>query len=183
MKKYSFLLLLILLFSSGCNRPSRNEVVLIRINRYEITADEFGREFKDSVFCKEKGPDSKKEFLDNLITRQLILQDAQKNNLDKGRGFLEMIQRFWEDTLLKLALDKKVKSVAALVEISDKEVEEAYGALPESERAGKTYEQLYHKIRWDISRQKESLLMDAWVASLRKDSRIVINSSLLDKDR
>lgn len=158
MRKYLFLLL-VLLFISGCRCPYRNNSVAVKVNDYEITREEFEQEFRDSSFGTSDTLESRKDFLDNLISRQLILQDAQKKGLDKEKNFLKMIQKFWEQSLLKTTLDKKYKDIIDNLRASDE------------------------KMRPDTIKARESLAMDEWLAQLRKDSRIEINQELLTKDK
>lgn len=100
---------------AGCQCPTTppSKDIVAKINNYEITRDEFEREFAESTYRHANTPQARREFLDNLINRKLILQDAQAQGLDKEQGFLKMIERFWEQSLLKMALDKKMKEMSS----------------------------------------------------------------------
>ena len=100
--------------------------VAVKINNYEISKAEFEQEFKDSGFGMVDTVQSRKDFLDNLVYRILIMQDSQKSGLDNGPQFLKMIEKFWINSLLKLALEKKSQEFAGASFVSDKTVEEAY---------------------------------------------------------
>lgn len=97
---------------SGCGVSNQKKEIVAKINNFEITKDRFELEFKESVYGRQDTLQSRKEFLDNLIDRKLILQDAQAKGLDKEQGFLRMIERFWEQALLKIALDRKTAEIA-----------------------------------------------------------------------
>ena len=175
MKKYLFLLLAAIL-TLGCGRPvEEKKEILAKINNYEITWEEFEGEFKASSYGYTDTAESRKEFLNTLINRKLILQDAQKKGLDKDKSFLKMIERFWEQSLLKVALDKKTKEVAGSVMVNDKEIAEAYDNLLKSGKTDKSYDQMYQQIKWEITRQKETQAINDWVAQLRKKGEIKIN--------
>jgi hypothetical protein len=151
MKRYLIILATLLLIA-GCTCPAeKNRDVLARINNYEITKEEFEEEFKASGFSRFDTDESRKEFLDSLIDQKLILQEAQQKGLDKELGFLKAIERFWEQSLLKIALDKKTKEIAGSVSVKDRE----------------------------LSKAKESQLMEEWLNSLRKNADIKINYGLL----
>jgi len=107
--KYITVIMLTLVILSGCAPCGQQKEILARINNYEITKDKFETEFKESIYGRTDTLESRKAFLDNLIDRKLILQDAQEQGLDKEAGFLRLIQRFWEQSLLKIALDKKTQ--------------------------------------------------------------------------
>ena len=65
-------------------------------------------------------------FLDNLITRKLILQEAQKMGLDRKKEFLKAIENFWEKSLLKIMVDEKTDEIFTDITVTDEEVEESY---------------------------------------------------------
>lgn len=181
MKKYFILLLA--LFVLGCQNQPKDKIVLAKINNYEITFDEFNEEFNESSYAADATVESKKDFLHNLINRKLILQDAQKKGLDKDKSFLKMIERFWEQSLLKLAIDKKTKEIAGSVMVNDREIEEAYNNLPQEAKAAKPYESMYQQIKWQLTRNKESQLLNDWIAQLHKKSEIKVKYDLLKQGK
>ena len=178
MKKYPYLLFL-LLFLLGCSRQPEKQI-LVKINDYEITKGEFDTEFKQSAFGRNDTPESRREFLSSLIDRKLILQDAQQQGLDKNASFLKMIERFWEQSLLKLTLDEKSQLIANSAVVNELEIKDAYQKLIKEGKTDKSYEQMYKQIKWELARQKGSQMMNNWIASLRKKARIKINSYLLN---
>jgi len=182
MKKYTFLLL-VAMFILGCGRVPKEKMFLAKINNYEITQQEFEQEFKDSSFGRVDTLESRKDFLNNLINRKLILQDAQNKNLDKDRDFLKMIERFWEQSLLKLALDKKTKDISGSVLVSDKTIEETYNHLLKEGKTDKTYDQMYQQIKWEVTKFKETQAMNSWMEGLRQRADIKINYDLLKENK
>ncbi len=169
-----------LLFIFGCTIQAENKVILAKINNYKITQEEFEEEFKESNFGGTDTLESRKEFLDNLINRKLILQDAQSKGLDKDKNFLKMIERFWEQSLLKIVLDRKAKEIAGSgLLVTDKVVEEKYNGIIKEGKTDKTYDQMYSQIKWELTKSKESQLMNDWVSELHKKAEIKINYDLL----
>jgi len=182
MKKY-LLILFFSLFVFGCTAKPQNKIVLAKINNYEITQEEFEQAFKDSVSGLTDTSDSRQEFLDNLINQKLILQEAQKKNLDKEENFLESIERFWEQSLLKVALDKKTKDISSNIRIDDKEVQDAYKKMAQEGKVDKSYDQMYGQIKWDLINAKESQEINKWIAELHNKAKIQINYDLLKKNK
>ena len=125
MRRYLIITLAILMIF-GCKAQAKNGQILAKINNYEITKQEFEEEFKNSGFSVSDTEDSRKSFLDTLINRKLVLQEAQRQGLDKDKAFLKSIERFWEQSLLKVMLDKKSKDISLLKGADKKEVEDAY---------------------------------------------------------
>ena len=183
MKKYIVLLLAVIL-TLGCSRPAKEKKeILAKINNYEITLDEFEEEFKGSAYGRNDTSESRKEFLSNLINRKLILQDAQGKGLDKDKDFLKMIERFWEQSLLKLVLDKKTKDIAGSTFVSDKIIEETYQRMRQEGKADRTYDQMYNQIKWEITRTRGTQAMNEWVSGLRKNADIKVNYDLLKQGK
>jgi len=106
-KRNHFILCAILVLVTGCAEKRNRDEVIAKIGNYEITKIEFEDEFKNSPFSKDSSLESKKAFLDNLIDRKLILLDAQAKGLDKNKDFLKTVEKFWEQSLLKVALERK----------------------------------------------------------------------------
>ncbi|MCX5708007.1 MAG: hypothetical protein NTY14_03380 [Candidatus Omnitrophica bacterium] len=106
----------------GC---AKKEKPAITIGPITLTAEEF-----ESAYQKAKGPAARmagrKEFLDVLITRKLVLQEAEILGLDKDPQFLESLQLFWEQSLLKLVLARKLNELSLICKVSDKEISDYY---------------------------------------------------------
>lgn len=150
----SLLLLCIIIFLSGCCQNmcgTTTDETVITINNYNITRVEFEKEFKNSTYGKTDTPESRKDFLESLINRKLILQQAQKEGLDKEKSFLNMIEKFWEQSLLKIALDKKTKEIESKISASG----------------------------WESKRDEADKLMNEWINGLRTKANIKVNESIL----
>lgn len=119
--KIIFLLTVILISGCGSQLP-KDRKILAKVNNYEITLNEFEEEFRESPYSKDNTETARKDFLEVLIGRKLILQDAQQKGLDKEKEFLKMIERFWEQSLLKLALERKSNEIAGSFEVKDDKV-------------------------------------------------------------
>ncbi|MFH1441006.1 MAG: SurA N-terminal domain-containing protein [Candidatus Omnitrophota bacterium] len=174
MKKIIFYLIIIFVIC-GCQPKKDTSPVLAKINNYEITAAEFEREFRDSNFAKNNTLESRKEFLNYLIDRKVILQDAQKKGLDKEDAFLESVERFWEQSLLKSALEREAKKLAGRAVVNDETIKKAYEEMFKEGQTDKTYEQMYEQIKREITKRKEAQLMNEWLVQLRKNTTVEIN--------
>jgi len=185
MKNIILLIVLMPLFVTGCGRSSActDKSVVAKINNYEVTKDEFEKEFFASSFGRRDTLESRKEFLTNLINRKLILQDAGRRGLDKDPAFLGMIQRFWEQSLLKLAIERKTKEIANSSFVSDKKVEEVYLKMRKDGKTDKPYSTMGQQIKWEITKLKESQMIDAWLVDMRNNSEIKINYDLIKSDK
>ncbi|MEI7751754.1 MAG: SurA N-terminal domain-containing protein [Candidatus Omnitrophota bacterium] len=151
-KKSPFFVLITCLFLSGCGQCPVGNVdqdTVVMINDYSISRGEFENEFKASTYGEVDTPESRQNFLNTLIDRKLILQYAQREGLDKEPNFLKAIERFWEQSLLKVALDKKTKEIESKITASD----------------------------WQVKRAEEAKAMSDWMSELRKKARITLKDS------
>ncbi len=169
----------------GCSgRPQpKKQAVLAKINNYEIGRQEFENEFRASSYGRIDTLLSRQEFLKALIDRKLILQDAEVKSLDKAGAFLKMIEKFWEQSLVKLALDKKSKELSGSGIVSDKTIKDAYDKLSAEGRADRPYDQMYQQIKWEIIKLKEAQAMNDWLLELHNKSDIKVNYELLKEGK
>ena len=79
---------------------------------------------------------TKKEILEQLITRNILIQEAQKENFDKDRAFLKEIESYWEQALLKLLIRKKTAEFSATFNGDKSKVEAAMEGWVSGLRAG-----------------------------------------------
>lgn len=87
------------------------------INGRAITMEEFNRlQASPPLHLKTRD-----DLIDSLVTRELLIQEAQKEGIDKEEAFRQSIQNFYEQSLIKLLLDRKFESVK--VSVSDGELD------------------------------------------------------------
>jgi hypothetical protein len=85
---------------------TKKEAALI-INDRVITTDEFNNLYSSRPsYIKDKN-----EFLNSLITKELLIQESQKEGIDKEEPFRRSIQNFYEQSLTKLLIDRKFNSL------------------------------------------------------------------------
>lgn len=116
----SLLLCCLIVSSLACNKKEEtksavNGPVVAKINDKEITMSYFTERIKDYPSLAHGGPmdeEAKKGFLDNLIVRELLIQEAIHNGIDKEKdtaAFIEeMKKRILVDKVFKKEVDGKV---------------------------------------------------------------------------
>jgi peptidyl-prolyl cis-trans isomerase C len=117
----------LLLFAVSCEKAKPlKEKELVRINDRVITLAEFEQEMEQlppalkTLVVTEKG---RKEFLQKLIERELLLQEGVKKGFDKDEEILRKVEQFKQGLIIE-ALTEKL--CAGKDEVSDKEVEAYY---------------------------------------------------------
>jgi len=133
-------LLIVVLFPllSGCVSSIRpGPAVVARINGLNITSTEIKEELKQFHFQQFHGGRKEgkglniRKFLDKVIDKRLIIQEAKRAELDQGPWFQEPTQKhprkYKEDDLYRLFLEKIVKPQ---IQISSQEIERYYHDNP-----------------------------------------------------
>ena len=175
MKKFIVLALLVLLVSS-CAEFKESEKPAIKIGKIKISSERFQQEFKLSGFAKEV---KKKDFLETFISRKLILLEAEKLGLDKDPEFLRDVQDFWEQSLLKLVIAKKIKELVADISINQEEVRSYYMKNKDKEFIDKEFVQIYDQVKGMLLRDKQQAAIGNWVNSLKNDAEVIVDYKLL----
>ncbi|WHZ23932.1 MAG: hypothetical protein OJF47_003044 [Nitrospira sp.] len=112
---------------ASCTEPPQEEPVVAMINGRSITQSEFDMRWGDlseatrARYEKEGG---KRRFLDELIMRELLMQEARKQGLDQSDEIREKTQRYREQLILDELLKDKIKTK---VEVSKEELDAYLG--------------------------------------------------------
>ena len=180
MRKLKFLsFLIIILLGVSC---APKEEAVIAIGPIKITKAEFERDFAKFNLSKADTKETRQEFLDNLINRKLILKEAETRGLDKEKSFLEDVQDFWEQSLLKRAVDKKAKELFLTIKIEDDEIRDFYNTNKDK-FSGKVFEDVYPEIRLVLFKEKQKKAVEDWMESLKNQANIKINYKELGLDK
>ena len=174
------------MFLFGCSKTNSNGSgdarVLAVINDYTLTVDDFKSEADityPSTYFSESG-EEKKELLSDIITKKVLLQEARKQNFDTDSVFMKEIERYWEQALLKLLINKKTEEFARGITITDKEVREEYNTFLEENGEGfGSYEEKAPIIKRYILQKKVQKEFSDWVNGLKDKSNVEINEKLL----
>jgi len=121
---------------AGCT-PPQEEAVLALVNGRTITQTEFDvrwNELSEATRTRYNKEGGKRRFLDELITRELLMQEAHRQGLDQNDAIRDRAQRYKEqlilDELLKERLREKVElTPAELTAYYDKHANELLAPL------------------------------------------------------
>lgn len=114
--------------NSGGTQPQgkKEGKVLAEVNSGTITTGDFERELKNlPEYLKSMAdtPQGRKEMLDTMVIRELILQQAAKDGLDKGPEIEEKLQDLRKRLVVESFLKKKVESES---KVSDEDLKKFY---------------------------------------------------------
>ncbi len=188
MKKRCFYALIFFLslhlFSCSQERTEKGKI-LARINDYNLTLEEFQYQLaaelemdRDFKLTKE----AKKGFLEELIRKELLIQEAKKLHLDRKEKFVRAIERYWESTLIRDLMELKGKKITRRALISQEETEAYYKEMQESEEKLPSLKELKEKITKELKEKKKTRMLEEWINDLREKANIEIKQEFLYKD-
>lgn len=120
------LLACLMLPLAGCGPASQDSQVLVIVNGKPITQREFDfrwSELPESTKARYQKEGGKRKFLDDLIGRELLMQQARKLGLEQSQVIRERLQRFKEQVILDELLQQVLKDQ---IEIPKDELEAYY---------------------------------------------------------
>ncbi len=135
-KKIITVLILFICFCS-CDKDMRrekvvavvkqiHEKVLAKVNGIPITISDFKKEEKKlppNLRALLKSKEKQKQFLDNLITKELLYQEAEKLKLENRRDIKEILKSYKKDLLINELIRTQIK---ANVQIKEKDAYKYY---------------------------------------------------------
>jgi parvulin-like peptidyl-prolyl isomerase len=122
MRKVAILLLIILLLGTLAACAKKEEAkgpYLAKVGNGTITETDLEREMKtlpefaQALFA---GPGGKEKFLDELIKKEVLYQEALKKGLDKDPKFNAKVEDFKKITLVGMLLDKEIEAKGKVTE-------------------------------------------------------------------
>ena len=114
--------------TTGGTKPDgkKEGKVLAEVNSGSITTGDFDRELKnlpEYLKAMADTPQGRKEMLDTMVIRELILQQASKDGLDKGAEIEEKLQDLRKRLIVESFLKKKVETES---KVSDDDMKKFY---------------------------------------------------------
>lgn len=153
--------------------------VLVRVNGEKITVSDFNHEIgKVEEQARGMIRENPAKFLEGMIMRTLILQEAEKQGLLPARekkGREDSVSS--NEEVIKEFLEKKFSSVPA---VSREEIE-AFYEIYKNRMEGKSLEQMSPMIKQIIRQGKQQKQLEQFIGDLRKSAGVEINRDILQK--
>ncbi|UCD32023.1 MAG: hypothetical protein JSV38_14875 [Desulfobacterales bacterium] len=180
-------LLMFFFFSIFSCVPEKKEekAKLAQINDYILTFDEFQVQLAEELKLDQEfklTKKAKKEFLDQLITKEILIQEAKKRDLDRKEKFIRAIERYWESTLIRDLMIIQGQEIEKRTVVSQEEIKMRYEEMKKIDENQPPLESIRQKISKKIMQDKKSRLLEEWVKQLKKKATIEINEELLSKN-
>lgn len=96
----------VICFCFGCSKKDQDGKIIAKINNYSMTVQDLQDEIEHSPYTtrKENGLEN---ILDLAIRKQVLIQEAQRQGLDRKQSFMKTIERYWEQTLIRELIQKE----------------------------------------------------------------------------
>jgi predicted transposase YbfD/YdcC len=188
-RKHRLLKLMALLMLAGifaCSQETRKpEKVVAVINGCEVTHDEVLRQLKAEVDTTDDYKltrQSKDNFLDYLIQKQVLIQEAKRLKLDTKEKFISAMERYWESVLIRDLMEIKGNEILSKAIVSEEEIETRYRSILASGRKLPPLKDSRPLIASEIREERKTRLLKEWVDDLTKRADVKINRELLHED-
>jgi len=114
---------------SGCGGTGGEDKdgngIVAMINDYELRVSDFKDETGFAGTGKYLSDDpvkAKQDILEEIINKKILVQEAERENLDKEKDFMKGIERYWEQSLIRALLRKKMTELSEGITVSDDEI-------------------------------------------------------------
>jgi EpsD family peptidyl-prolyl cis-trans isomerase len=121
-----FAFLLAALSACSKNTVEQKGPFLAKVGTSQITQADFNREFQslpDYARQMFQGAAGKEKFLDEIVKKEVLYQEAIKKGMDKNPDFIRKVEDFKKLTLISELLEKEIMSKAKM---TDQEIREYY---------------------------------------------------------
>jgi peptidyl-prolyl cis-trans isomerase C len=203
MKKFStipaLLILALAVTMSGCNK-GQDGAVLAKVNRGSITASDFKRQIEELAPQMQQAvvadPKARRDFLDDLIGIELVIQEAKRQGLDKDAEYKkrqdqlkkELERRVQEEakndlfnSLLKKELGDKMSKVTPP---TDQEVQDYFNQNKDKifQAAGKQikFKEIEPQLKLRMTQEKRREVYVAFAKGLKAKAKISVDDKAMD---
>jgi hypothetical protein len=156
---------------------------LATINGYRLTIGAFERQLASELELEKDyklTESAKKDFLETLIGKELLIQEAVRLKLDRKEIFTKAIEKYWESTLIRDLIDLKSRQIGKAIVVTQEEIEKHYNEIKQSSpEIGTLNEEVQAQLRQELKAAKKSKRLSEWIDQLRDQADIEIDEALL----
>jgi hypothetical protein len=173
---------LIVCLYSCSQDESGQDLILAKINDYALTLNEFNTQLKEELeydkdFKLNHG--ARKTFLDQIITKELLIQEAKRRELDRKDKFIRAIERYWEATLIRDLMALEGQAIEKRTVVSQEEIKARYDAMLKSDPNLPPVASLQDQIAQEILNDKKQRSLEEWIGRLKTQAKISVNERLI----
>ena len=151
--------------------------IIAKVNNIPITVDDYKREkskLPENLQKLLKKPEKRLQFIQNLIDKELIYEESKKAKIEDDPEFKRKLHILKKELMINEFLKRKISEN---VVVTEREIKEYY----EKNKAhlNAPLSKVREKITETLKKQKEQILFNRYLETLRKSAKIEINTKEL----
>jgi peptidyl-prolyl cis-trans isomerase C len=174
---------LVLLLVLGCARgPSEEKDMLTTVNAYQITVSEFERLFAEDAQTDPEmtvTAQAKRDYLNEIIQKQILIQEAKRLQFDQKPKFIRTIERYWESTLIRDLMESKSQEIAARIVVTQEETQRVYDEMKKNNPELAPLTEIEVKLTAKIKEEKKTAMFQKWIEALKQQAKIQVNEKAM----
>ncbi|MBW1681262.1 MAG: hypothetical protein JRF59_08325 [Deltaproteobacteria bacterium] len=166
----------------GDHGDGPKEEILARINDYELPLKVYETQLRQDLELKNDfklTEGAKRDFLERMIRKELLIQEAVRLRLDREEDFVRAIERYWESTLIRSLMERKGREIMDRTVVTEEEIRARYEKIRRENPAAPGFDLVRDRIRKTLLEERRSAGLKAWIDGLKKAAHIEINYELL----
>lgn len=170
------------LFAACSEKPSTDKQILFSVNEFQLTASEFEKLLARAIDNDPRmtlSDQTRQDYLDEMIQKQVLIQEARRQKLDQDEEFIRIIQLYWESTLIRTLIESKSREIEKQADVCRLEIEQYYNERKLSNPSLKPLNDVESNIVAEVKNQKMTAMFQIWMDDLKKQAQIRIDRSLL----
>jgi len=188
MKKIIVCLILLIvslpLVSCSPEDKTEKDEIVARINDCSLTLSEYQNQLNSILNLNEEYKltrEAREASLEELIRKELLIQEAKRLELDRTDKFIRTIERYWESTLIRNLMEIKGEEFTKRTLVSEEEIEATYNDM---KKRGEELplENMQEEITERIREAKKTQMLEQWIEGLRKAAKIETNQELIYRE-
>lgn len=156
--------------------------ILCRINEYDLPVEDFQLQLAEELELDREFKltnKAKQNFLEELIRKELFIQEAKKQKLDRKEKFVRAIERYWESTLIRNLMDLKCEEISKRTSVSEEEIDSRYTEMKKLNDSLPPLAEIHDQLRDGIKEEKKTRSLERWINDLRSKAIVEIKQDLL----
>ncbi|MBU0943564.1 MAG: hypothetical protein KJ804_10900 [Proteobacteria bacterium] len=97
--------------------PPPSEDVALSVNGHSMSQKQIDEQSREQGYHGETPEDQ----IDSLVTRQLLIQEAQRLGIDQEEGFRKALKIYYEQSLIKVLTDRKMATLT--IDVSEEDID------------------------------------------------------------
>ncbi len=175
--------LFVLTACSPAREGTGDDRTLATINDYHLSLDAFQRQLAAELELEadyKLTRAAQREFLQSLIRKELLLQEAVRRKLDRREAFTAAIEKYWESTLIRDLIDLKSQEISRAITVTEEEIDARYAALKQATPGiGPLDDERRERLRSELTAAKKTAHLESWIDGLQRNAAIEIDETLL----